>query len=115
MNYQERRVNAILDIIQNSKKLSKEEGFAMCREYLIDHQCALVIFKVIKDTIRDEKVGSEDLQLDTIYVANIYQGRWRPGEGEERIFAQSLQQMLNDENNIENAANYCIEWMIVDV
>ena len=121
----EQKVNYIIQTIENSTKLSKTEGFGICKEYLIDHYCELVIIKVNEDFKKDWYLKNERnlkaqypetcLALETIYIANIYQGRWRPDRPTETIYAQSLGQLLREDNTVENIVDYPIDWMVVNL
>lgn len=124
-NKLEQKVNYILETIKNSTKLSKTEGFGVCKEYLIDHYCEPVIIKVNEDFKKEwyskeernlKKQYSETcLALETIYIANIYQGRWNQERTEDTIFAQSLGQLLRQDDTIENIVDYPIDWMVVNL
>ena len=120
----EQLVEYALNSIKKGQKLTKWAGYEKCQVFLSDYSCELVIIKVNENFKGDwyyknekklkEQYPETSLDLETIYVANLYQGVWVKDSPTKTLFANSLGQLLRGENIIENIADYPIDWIVVN-
>lgn len=116
-------IKYIMSKIKTESKFSKEQGFTMCRSMLKEVCCRSVIIKVkdeckidwFKKNVNRLKEYDPEIALDmeTTFVAGLYQPIWTTHNDNLPILANSLGQRLRDEKIIEDISKYPIEWMMI--
>ena len=123
LNPIEKRVSYYLEMAKTGERLSREDGYLRCASYLRELKCRTVLIKIRDDFKWDWYIQNYDrlkamyneemLDLETLYVANLYQSAWDEQDSDTTLLANSLGQLLRQEMVVEDISKYPIEWMIL--